>query len=57
MANKKNQLTKKMFNICDQVFHAAKKAYKNGSFVYASDSAFVRDLFEEILNAENKRKK
>lgn len=55
MANKKNQLTKKMFNICEKAFHAAKKVYKNGSFVYASDSAFVRDLFEEIINAANKR--
>lgn len=55
MPNKKNQLTKKMFNICEKAFYAAKKAYKNGSFVYASDSAFLRDLFEEIINTTNKR--
>lgn len=48
-------LTKKMFNIGLDAYRRAKKCYRNGAFVYASDSAFLRALLEDIITEFNKR--
>ena len=51
----KNELTKKIFNIGLAAYQRAKKVYKNGAFVYASDSVFLRAVMDDILEKANKR--
>lgn len=52
----KNQFIRKTFNIAAAAYTRAKNAYKGGTFANASDSAFVRDLLEEIAVAASKKK-
>lgn len=45
---------RKNFFIDPAVMAAAKKLYKNGAFMFASDSAFIRDVFNELTNKVKK---
>lgn len=46
---------KKLITIDPKYLDAAKALYKNGRFMYASDSAFVRDLLETVATKLKKR--
>lgn len=46
---------KKLFTIDPKYLDAAKALYKNGRFMYASDSAFLRDVLETMANKLKKR--
>lgn len=46
---------KKLLTIDPKYLDAAKALYKNGRFMYASDSAFLRDVLETMANKLKKR--
>lgn len=46
---------KKLLTIDPKYLDAAKALYKNGSFKYASDSAFLRDVLETMATKLKKR--
>lgn len=46
---------KKLLILNPLILDAAKALYKNGSFKYASDSAFLRDVLETMANKLKKR--
>ena len=46
---------KKLLILNPLILDAAKALYKNGSYKYASDSAFLRDLLETVANKLKKR--
>ena len=52
----KNDIKSKLLYLSAAAFTSAKNKYKNGTFANASDSAFVRDLLEEIAVAASKKK-
>lgn len=45
---------RKIFNIGLEAYRIAKKVYKKGAFVYASDSAFLRAVLDDIINKNNR---
>ena len=46
---------KKLLILNPLILDAAKALYKNGSFKYASDSAFLRDVLETMATKLKKR--
>lgn len=46
---------KKLLTIDPKYLDAAKALYKGGRFMYASDSAFIRDLLETVATKLKKR--
>lgn len=46
---------KKLLTIDPKYLDAAKALYKGGHFMYASDSAFIRDVLETMANKLKKR--
>ena len=52
----KNDIKSKLLYLSAAAFKAAKTKYKGGTFVNASDSAFVRDLLAEVVKAAAKKK-
>lgn len=52
----KNNIKSKLLYLSTAAFTAAKTKYKGGTFANASDSAFVRDLLENVINAAAKKK-
>lgn len=46
---------KKLVTLNPLILDAAKALYKNGRFMYASDSAFLRDVLETMANKLKKR--
>ena len=49
-------IKQKLLYLSAAAFTAAKNKYKCGTFTNASDSAFVRDLLEEVIKAAAKKK-
>lgn len=49
-------IKQKLLYLSAAAFNAAKNKYKGGTFSMASDSAFVRDLLAEVVNAAAKKK-
>ena len=49
-------IKQKLLYLSAAAFNAAKNKYKCGTFAMASDSAFMRDLLAEVVNAAAKKK-
>lgn len=49
--------TRKQIIINPAIMRAAKALYKGGAYAYASDSAFIRAVFEDISNTVMKKVK
>ena len=49
-------IKQKLLYLSAAAFNAAKSKYKGGTFAMASDSAFVRDLLDEVVKAAAKKK-
>lgn len=49
-------IKQKLLYLSAAAFNAAKTKYKGGTYAMASDSAFVRDLLAEVVNAAAKKK-
>lgn len=49
-------IKQKLLYLSTAALIAAKAKYKRGTFANASDSAFVRDLLAEVVNAAAKKK-
>ena len=50
-------IKQKLLYLSAEAFNAAKTKYKCGTFAMSSDSAFVRDLLDEVVKAAAKKRK